>query len=80
WHRLIVGYSAMCPTYPADKLPAFSGLAQLFRRHRPATASYLAGLWSDNLPADLVWYNPQYPDSVPCSERAPSWSWACRDG
>jgi hypothetical protein len=73
-------------SFEGDRLPAFSGLAQ---QYQPRLKSgYLAGLWKENLVADLMWFS--YPDcgleaqpystNRPRKWRAPSWSWASVEG
>jgi len=68
-------------TCPADKLPALSGLAKVFRRHLQQD-EYLAGLWKGTLQLDLLWYleGDHLTASQPTASRAPSWSWASIDG
>jgi hypothetical protein len=63
----------------SDKLPAISGLASYF--HKSTGCFYAAGLWKEDISSGCLWERetsvslkyPQY-----C--RAPSWSWACREG
>jgi hypothetical protein len=82
WHHIIAQYSRRQLTFPSDKLPAISGIASEFRT--ATNSKYLAGLWRDNLPMDLLWSSVF--DSVPLSRarclsdyRAPSYSWASLD-
>jgi hypothetical protein len=92
WRRLIVQYSHNRLTKSADKLPALSGIAEVWKR--ACRQDYLAGLWSGSLVDDLVWYaspsNPSLgvakkdhhkraPSWRAPSWRAPSWSWAALD-
>ncbi|QDS70288.1 hypothetical protein FKW77_007939 [Venturia effusa] len=82
WHRLLNLYSLRSLSYPCDKLPAISGIAEKFKM---ATASaYMAGLWIDNLIPDLLWSSMPYlqdpHEAARLTEyRAPSWSWASVD-
>jgi hypothetical protein len=66
-------------TVADDKLPAISGLASVFASYRHDT--YAAGLWQRDLPIGLLWCagNGQKL-TCPAKYRAPSWSWAARDG
>ena len=42
---------------------------------------YLAGLWSDTIVSDLLWYRRDYSSSsLPEKWRAPTWSWAALNG
>jgi len=77
WRRKVHEYSHLSLTFPSDKLPAISGLAQQEQLRRPQV-SYLAGLWQDTLICDLIWFSTF--TSKPAKKRAPSWSWAALDG
>jgi len=74
WQSLVKEYSSLALTQPLDRLPALSGIASLMPEDK-----YLAGLWHQHLPLQLIWRT--YPSSsrraVPY--RAPSWSWASVD-
>ncbi|KAH0534062.1 hypothetical protein FGG08_007341 [Glutinoglossum americanum] len=76
WHKLVSDYSALALTYPSDRLPAISGLAK--HSLEPQGAEYLAGLWEDGLPLDLLWYTA-HPSRRSQEWRAPTWSWASID-
>ncbi|KAF4630083.1 hypothetical protein G7Y89_g8055 [Cudoniella acicularis] len=70
WRRIMELYMQLSITKQSDRLPAASGLAKQFQGGR-----YLAGLWEENLFADLLW--TVYPDGTRASKwQAPSWSWA----
>ena len=80
WQRLVEWYSSCKLTKEEDKLIAFSGIAKRF--HSALSSKYLAGLWQDNLPNELIWrVSRAESDSVrrPSRYRAPSWSWASVD-
>jgi len=86
WATVVVQYSRMDLTKDADKLPAIAGIAQQVSRSRPH-AKYLAGLWSDSLSREIIWYGSTEArdgsagfNSLPSQYRAPSWSWAAVDG
>ena len=67
-------------TKEVDKLIAFSGIAKRF--HSALGSEYLAGLWRDDLPNELIWrVSRAESDTVrrPSRYRAPSWSWASVD-
>jgi len=91
WHNLIERYTEMHLSVPADKLPAISGVAKRIAAQRPRT-SYIAGLWRDTLAIDLLWVRQSGRSwalqsqsqemrlaRMALQDRAPSWSWACRD-
>ncbi|KAK0645594.1 heterokaryon incompatibility protein-domain-containing protein [Cercophora newfieldiana] len=86
WREVASGYSRRKLTRDTDKLPALSGLAQMFARRRPE-ATYLAGIWNDVDPAslllDLMWYrisiNGIHWDQLLSRSQdwvAPTFSWA----
>lgn len=89
WWALLIGlYTGRNLTNEQDKLPALSGLAQVY--HEATNDTYLAGLWKASLPHSLCWFNTGgYRDSStsailnlgrrPRDFRAPSWSWASID-
>jgi hypothetical protein len=76
WRDVVSEYSTLSLTVLSDRLPALSGLASQMAAKRPG-AKYLAGLWSDTIDFDLLWYSASLDGhSVPsgsCS--APTWSW-----
>jgi len=84
WHMIVQDYSSRCLTYETDKLPAISGLAEVYREATNYT--YIAGLWRETLLRDLLWkqqwllYGNQVITCAPFQYRAPSWSWASIDG
>ncbi|KAL1617604.1 hypothetical protein SLS56_010894 [Neofusicoccum ribis] len=60
WEDIVSNYSVRSLGYPEDKLPALSGLAQVFQRDRRQhgkDATYLAGLWREFLVQGLCWYS-----------------------
>ncbi|KAI8624349.1 heterokaryon incompatibility protein-domain-containing protein [Xylariaceae sp. FL1651] len=76
WETVVESYSVRQLTVATDLLPALSGLAR--RLSSPELGTYLAGLWSSQLPDALLWYTF---DSQRTKEyRAPSWSWASHTG
>ena len=93
WHNIIEEYSELNLTKSRDKLTALSGIAdQMFRIresrqirqrrvHHNSERRYLAGLWSDTIVSDLLWFRKDHTtSSFPEKWRAPSWSWAALDG
>ncbi|OJJ76894.1 hypothetical protein ASPBRDRAFT_219208 [Aspergillus brasiliensis CBS 101740] len=78
WHQIVSHYSFRQMTKPSDKLSALSGLAA---RMSDGERKYLAGLWSDTLVIDLLWYvTGSGLHTRPEPWRAPTWSWASMDG
>ncbi|KAH7012650.1 heterokaryon incompatibility protein-domain-containing protein [Microdochium trichocladiopsis] len=80
WEDIVADYSKTSITFPADWLPALSGIANQLSEQ--VKSRYFAGLWGNNILDGLLW--------VPCENRessrqprnqskayiAPSWSWA----
>jgi hypothetical protein len=77
WQTLCSHYSFRDLTFPKDKLPAISGLANQIEKK--VHSDYLAGLWKENLMHDLFWITDDIA-TKPEKYRAPSWSWASLDG
>jgi hypothetical protein len=91
WFQAVDKYTDRALTKQSDKLPSLSGLARAVQARDPRNR-YLAGLWSDNLVASLLWYSAWHPaggqpvfhpeSPAPIFHRrqeeyiAPSWSWA----
>lgn len=77
WNRVVFQYQALDLTFESDKLVAISGLARMHSRF--LNTRYLAGLWLEHLPIQLLWYRDwmEDPDTRSCNEYiAPSWSYA----
>ncbi|KAJ4327851.1 hypothetical protein N0V84_001661 [Fusarium piperis] len=80
YYSTVSSYSRRKLTFSTDKLPAFSGLAQ---RLQPLIGyNYLAGLWAGDIRQGLLWGAYETGKSLEHVKpyRAPSWSWASRDG
>ncbi|KAF7947922.1 hypothetical protein EAE96_008993 [Botrytis aclada] len=79
WRLQIVAYYASKRlTQPGDRLPAISGIAEIFRLQ--LEDDYLAGLWRRDLPQGLLWRTfTCYPSGLPSRYRAPSWSWVASE-
>ncbi|KAG4295200.1 hypothetical protein FPRO06_01784 [Fusarium proliferatum] len=85
WYELVEKYSQTSLSFPDDRLLAISALAKRFCSTmclRPP--DYLAGMWKDDLPQSLLWFQDSLPGRSgpePTSieremRNAPSWSWA----
>jgi hypothetical protein len=77
WQTLCTHYSYRELTFPEDKLPAISGMAN--KIGKKVKSEYLAGLWRENFVYDLFWETVDI-GIKPQKYRAPSWSWASLDG
>jgi hypothetical protein len=86
WYRMVETYTKRNLTNTTDKLPALSGVAKRFAAL--SKDSYVAGLWTNDLPAGMMWnatgfLGPREQHGClkrPSKLRAPSWSWASVDG
>ncbi|PMD16582.1 HET-domain-containing protein, partial [Hyaloscypha hepaticicola] len=79
WERVVELYTRCDLTKPNDKLPALSGIAMTYAAVTGMT--YIAGLWKERLPCQLLWTVARSPQSTHLSfYRAPSFSWASIDG
>ncbi|KAK8249310.1 heterokaryon incompatibility protein-domain-containing protein [Phyllosticta capitalensis] len=83
WRWVAKTYSPLNVTNPGDRLVALSAVAEQFQRVRPE-ADYLAGLWSDSLIEDLLfWRRDNKVGRPPIVDRPfnlPTWSWASVSG
>jgi hypothetical protein len=79
WYRIVSEYSERGLTYPKDKLPALSGVAQKLADY--LGDQYLVGLWRGDLYRGMMWA-PMWNNEIKRAEicRAPSWSWSSVDG
>ena len=76
WQRLVEWYSSCTLTQEEDRLVAFAGVAKGFRSE--FNCDYLAGLWRENLPNELIWRVGRAESDKtrsPSQYRAPSWLW-----
>lgn len=84
WDKIVVAYTSSLLTFKGDKLIALSGIAK--RQQAELGDEYLAGLWRQWLPSQLLWHVDHClqvdnsPSVRPEVYRAPSWSWASIDG
>ncbi|KAI0514751.1 heterokaryon incompatibility protein-domain-containing protein [Xylaria bambusicola] len=76
WYSVMEEYSIKDLSFPTDQLRALSGLADLFRKAHHAT--YLAGLWREDLQLGLAWYVASNDSRIvsKAGDQKPSWSWA----
>jgi hypothetical protein len=79
WRTIIETYMELELSFPSDVLPAIAGCAQALALY--LKFNYVAGMWKETLPTDLLWYvKPSKQGLVakprPKDSTAPSWSWA----
>ncbi|KAH7310900.1 heterokaryon incompatibility protein-domain-containing protein [Stachybotrys elegans] len=79
WRSMVNLFTARDLTFSKDRLPAIAGLAAAMKQLTSAT--YLQGLWSDDLPRSLLWErNPESRDHSRRCPDVPSRSWASVTG
>ncbi|KAK6381002.1 hypothetical protein LTS17_005203 [Exophiala oligosperma] len=79
WTSLVAHYSLRNLTFPDDKLLAIAGISKLFGRIM--RDEFVGGLWHRHFLEGLLWYiRPKTRTRAPLEYRAPSWSWASKDG
>ena len=87
WQEVLSDYTRRQMSSSADKLPALSALAAEYAV--VLQSRYLAGLWENWLPFELMWIRttnrpkqgPEVMEATrPKSWRGPSWSWVAIDG
>ncbi|KAJ9663998.1 hypothetical protein H2198_000501 [Neophaeococcomyces mojaviensis] len=84
WHNGVIReYTAAELTFEKDRLVALAGIAGVIQKRTGMT--YVAGLWKELLPMDLMWQNMDPPVAgqkhlKPMPWKAPTWSWASVKG
>ncbi len=79
WYKVIEAYSTSSLTNPQDKLAAIAGIAKCVSVERGA--KYAAGSFLSDMPEALLWRFDGGPlGRIVTPYRAPSWSWASREG
>jgi len=75
WFDVVKEFSSKDITCESDRLPALSGLAR--RLSDQSGMTYIAGLWLDDLPRQLLWHPTHGPNGKQRAEapHAPTWSW-----
>ncbi|TVY47297.1 hypothetical protein LOCC1_G002862 [Lachnellula occidentalis] len=74
YYTLVHEYSARKLSFDCDKFPAFAGIVQLL--HPAIGGDYMAGIWSIDVRAGLLWRAEMMTCEHVQDYRAPSWSWA----
>ncbi|KAH7385786.1 heterokaryon incompatibility protein-domain-containing protein [Pyrenochaeta sp. MPI-SDFR-AT-0127] len=78
WADIVDDYTQRLLSFPSDKLTALAAMAS--EVGSDPGIPYLAGLWNEHLPAQLLWRLWAEPSKRPDKYRAPSWSWVSVDG
>jgi hypothetical protein len=81
WNQIVELYSTCQLSYGNDKLIAVGGFAAMSHDNFAKNGyKYLAGLWQQYLPYQLLWeVTSMVKDPSPPPYRAPTWSWAAVD-
>jgi hypothetical protein len=77
WFSLVSSYSNRKLIFEGDKVLALAGIVE--RVQTATTLTYVAGLWKQTLPLDLLWFVKLPAFSRPAAYRGPSWSWVAVD-
>lgn len=79
WTDFVAHYSLRQLTFPVDKLLAIAGVSKLFGT--VMRDDFIAGLWRQHLMEGLLWsIRVNTRTANPSEYRAPTWSWASKDG
>ena len=79
WTDFVSHYSLRQLTFPVDKLLAIAGVSKLFGTIM--RDEFIAGLWRNHLMEGLLWsIRANTKTANPSEYRAPTWSWASKDG
>lgn len=78
WFDLVERFSECELTYEDDKLYAIAGIAQHVQGK--INIMFKEGLWENSFYCGLLWLARDDALRIPEKERAPSWTWAARDG
>ncbi|KAJ4421717.1 hypothetical protein N0V82_003561 [Gnomoniopsis sp. IMI 355080] len=73
WSNIVAEFTSRAITKASDRLPALAGLAVAYS-NATGRQTYLAGLWFENLPLELLWDAGSPFDDDP-HPRTPSFSW-----
>ncbi|KAK7180548.1 HET domain-containing protein [Paraphaeosphaeria sporulosa] len=80
WETAVRMYTMRQLTNPIDRPLAISGIAAVLGRMPDLQGKYLAGLWKDELPLQLLWEIIDRRKPRSAEYRGPSWSWTAVDG
>ncbi len=78
FYHWVTHFSTRQLSKPNDKLPVLAGLVSQLATL--CTATYVAGLWKEDLHVGLSWLAVRSGSLTRRNDRAPSWSWASVDG
>ena len=79
WYIIVEAYTKRKLTYNSDKLAALISLERYLTKIS-CVHEYAFGTWKTDLPRGLLWRSTIVGSLRHVAHRAPSWSWASRDG
>ncbi|KAI4630210.1 hypothetical protein J4E80_001143 [Alternaria sp. BMP 0032] len=74
WQKTLKEYTKLQLTYESDRLPAIAAVVDRISRLQRVDDVYIAGLWKNSLPSDLLWHVEGHGPRP--ARMTPSWSWA----
>ncbi|KAI8943915.1 heterokaryon incompatibility protein-domain-containing protein [Xylaria longipes] len=74
WTQILAAYTRKKLTRMSDRLVAVWGIATKYRETKKAR--YIAGIWEDDIAAQLLWQATKEPKPAENFNGVPSWSWA----
>ncbi|RYC57752.1 hypothetical protein CHU98_g8452 [Xylaria longipes] len=74
WTQILAAYTRKKLTRMSDRLVALWGIATKYRETKKAR--YIAGIWEDDIAAQLLWQATKEPKPAENFNGVPSWSWA----
>ncbi|RDW62323.1 hypothetical protein BP6252_11756 [Coleophoma cylindrospora] len=81
WQKILTQYWPRDVRYERDRLLAISALARVFGQCATKPGErYLAGMWENALPFNLLWHVTELNGELTDGYRAPTWSWASLKG
>jgi len=80
WDSVIERFTIRQLTVLSDKTVAVQGLADSMQRNRQKGDAYHHGVWTADMPQQLLWVGAQTTRPKELGNIVPSWSWASTDG
>lgn len=74
WNYFLSFYAETDLTVESDRFPAVHGIARAFSEF--THDNLIAGFWQGDITHSLGWWAPESVKRIPCTQRAPTWSWA----
>lgn len=78
WDAVLERYSGSLLTYETDRFIALQGIANEMKKSR--SDRYCLGIWTANLPGQLLWVCKASTPEMDALHGIPSWTWASKGG